>query len=174
MSAPVASTSEVSITFGALLRYHESEVARWRAWFDRQPSAVLDLAFGDAARNMGTVRAMLWHIGIVEWVYARAIGGQPYDDWGKFPRETLDELFAIGRQAQSELRAYLAVATDAEMIEPVSISGEGATITGTRRKFLTHFFVHSLRHWAQLSTVLRQHGYQTDWQHDLVMSDAVE
>lgn len=174
MAAPIASTREAGVTFGTLLRYHESEAARWRAWFDKQPSEVLDLPFGDAARDMGTVRAVLWHIGIVEWVYVQVIGGHPYDDWRKFPRETLAELFAIGEGAQTELRAYLAASTDSEMTEPVSISGQGVTITGTRRKFLTHFFVHSLRHWAQLSTVLRQHGYQTDWQHDLVLSDTME
>ncbi len=174
MSAPITKSSEIGVTFTALLAYHEAEAARWRAWFDTQPSEVLDLPFGDADRGMGTVRAMLWHIGIVEWVYARAIGGQPYDDWGKFGRGTRDELFVIGEQARTELRAYLARATDADMPDPLSISGQGMTITGTRRKFLTHFFVHSLRHWAQLSTVLRQHGYQTDWQHDFVLSDTME
>ncbi len=38
---------------------------------------------------------------------------------------------------------------------------------------LTHAVVHAIRHWAQLATLLRQQGYKTDWQHDVLFSDAI-
>lgn len=170
----IQSASAVGVTFADLLRYQESEAARWRAWLDTQPPAVLDVPFGDAAKRMGSVRDMLWHVFIVEWVYACVLGGEPYEGWDKFKTQTLADLFAIGEEARAQLRAYLDRATEAEMTRTLSISGGGITINGSARKFLTHTFYHSLRHWAQLATVLRQQGYETNWQHDFVLSDAME
>lgn len=164
----------LGISFVDLLRYNAEEAGRWQAWLAEQSPQVLDLPFGDEARRMGCVRDMIWHLFIVEWIYARVIDGRGFDDWGTLRRETLDDLFAIGSEARGLLDAYLARATPAEMDERLEISGEGATIAGTRRKFLTHTFLHSARHWAQISTVLRQHGCPTNWQHDFVLSAAME
>jgi uncharacterized damage-inducible protein DinB len=163
-----------SIAFADLLRYSESETEKWRAWLEKQPSELLDLPFGDAAKRMGNVRDMLWHIFIVEWVYACVINDEPFGSWDQFRRETLADLFGIRTQAHARLSAYLARATEADMTRRLTLSGGGTTIHGSTRKFLTHTFFHSLRHWAQLATVLRQHGYQTDWQHDFVLSDVIE
>jgi uncharacterized damage-inducible protein DinB len=107
-------------------------------------------------------------------VYACVLGGEAYEDWGKFKTDTLAELFAIGDEARAKLGAYLAGATETDMARTLSISGGGMTITGSARKFLTHTFFHSVRHWAQLATVLRQQGYETTWQHDFVLSDVME
>lgn len=174
MTSSTQTPSAVGVSFADLLRYQESEAARWRAWLETQPPAVLDVPFGDAAKRMGSVRDMLWHLFIVEWVYACVLGGQSYDGYDKFGTQTLAELFAISAEARALLGAYLARATEADMTRTFSISGGGITINGSARKFLTHVFFHSLRHWAQLATVLRQQGYQTDWQHDFVLSDVME
>lgn len=167
-------SATLSIGFADLLRHNALEAERWHRWLSAQPAQLLELPFGDETRRMGTVRDMLWHVFIVEWLYARVIDGRPFDDWASLKRETLDDLFSIGAQARDMLGSYCQRATAADMTEMLSLSGEGVTITGTRRKFLTHTFIHSLRHWAQIATVLRQHGHQTDWQHDFVLSDAIE
>jgi uncharacterized damage-inducible protein DinB len=164
----------VSITFADLLRYQESETAKWRAWLEEQPPELLDLPFGDAAKQMGSVRGMLWHIFIVEWVYACVINDEPFGGWSQFQRETLADLFVIRDQAHARLSTYLARATEADMTRRLTLTGDNTTIHGSARKFLAHTFFHSLRHWAQLATVLRQHGHQTDWHHDFVLSDVME
>jgi uncharacterized damage-inducible protein DinB len=174
MASATPLAPEVGISFADLLRYQEIEAARWRAWLEQQPREILDLPFGDAAKRMGNVRDMLWHIVIVEWVYARVINGEPLDGWDRMPSETIEDLFAIRGEAHARLSAYLGRATEADMTRRLTLSGGGATIHGSSRKFLTHTFLHSLRHWAQLATVLRQHGHQTDWHHDFVLSDAIE
>ena len=79
----------------------------------------------------------------------------------------------IGDRARAGLRKYLATANDAEMASSLTLSAAGFTISGSARKFLTHTFVHSLRHWAQLATVLRQYGHETSWPHDFVLSDVI-
>jgi uncharacterized damage-inducible protein DinB len=89
--------------------------------------------------------------------------GEPFDLWDQFQRETLAALFAIRDQAHARLSAYLARATEADMARRLTLTGGDTTIHGSTRKFLAHTFFHSLRHWAQPATVLRQHGHQTDW-----------
>ena len=166
--------SSVGISFADLLRYNESEALKWRAWLESQPPALLDLPFGNPAQRMGNVREMIWHILITEWVYACVLNGEPFEGWDEFQRDSIADLFAIGEEARAGLQKYLAVATEAGMAGPVTLSAQGFAVTGSARKFATHAFVHSLRHWAQLATVLRQHGHETPWPHDFVLSDAID
>lgn len=177
MNAETQTTHEtepaVGISFVDLLRYDESEAMKWRAWLDGQPPELLDTPFGDASRHMGNVREMIWHLFITQWVYACVLNGEPFDGWDQFKRDSIADLFAIGDRARAGLRTYLAKATSAEMGQSLTLSAAGFTVSGSARKFLTHAFIHSLRHWAQLATVLRQHGHETGWPHDFVLSDAI-
>jgi len=68
----------VGISFLDLLRYNESEAKKWRAWLEAQPSELLDIPFGNPAQRMGTVREMIWHTFMTEWVYACVLNGEPY------------------------------------------------------------------------------------------------
>jgi hypothetical protein len=48
-------------------------------------------------------------------------------------------------------------------------------LAGARqRKLIAQAFTHSLRHWAQISTYLRQQELKQQWNHDLLMSKAME
>ncbi len=174
-STGMVSPSVASVAFHDLLQYNTDEAARWGDWLEKQPPEVLDLPFGDAGKRMGTVRDMVMHIFMVEWIYARTLTGQ---EWAQeiyaLKRDTLADLFAIGKDARQMLASYLATATESDLNNRPTISGAGVHISGSARKFLTHTFVHSLRHWAQLATVLRQHGYTTDWPHDFVLSSTME
>ncbi len=163
----------VGISFADLLRYNESEAAKWRAWFESQPLELLDVPFGNAAKRMENVREMIRHIFLTESVYACILNGDSWEGWNQFPHESVDDLFAIGNQSRAGLTRYLAQATDSDMSSVLTLAAGEFTVSGSARKFLTHTFVHSMRHWAQLATVLRQHGHETSWPHDLVLSDAI-
>lgn len=176
MSEPaVGPAAEPSISFDALLRYNEAETARWRDWFRHAPPAVLDIPAGDPAVWMQTLRGLLFHIFIVEWVYGKTLHGESWDAWGSFDRQSLDGLFALAAEAQRLLRDFAASASDEQLARHYSITAaNGQTVGGSGRKFLAHIVLHSTRHWAQVATLLRQAGHKTDWQHDFVMSDAIE
>jgi uncharacterized damage-inducible protein DinB len=47
------------------------------------------------------------------------------------------------------------------------------TQKASARKVILHAMLHGLRHWAQLATIVREHGHATDWFHDILMSDAL-
>ena len=129
---------------------------------------------GPEADAIATVRAMLFHIFIVEWVYAQTLNGESFDAWSSFQQDSLEHIFELSDAAESGLRKFLDTAAPATLDSTATLSGGGMTLTGTRRKFIMHTFLHSARHWAQLAMVLRQHSHKTDWHHDLVLSDAMQ
>jgi uncharacterized damage-inducible protein DinB len=164
------------ITFDALLRYNEQETARWHEWFRKQPDSVLQVPAGDPSKEMGTLRDLLFHILIVEWVYAKVLNGEDWEnEWQKFDRSTLEGIFAVAPEAQPKLRAFAHSATDTRWTKEYKITARsGQTVRGSGRKFLTHIVLHSTRHWAQIAMLLRKEGHATDWQHDFIFSDVID
>jgi uncharacterized damage-inducible protein DinB len=47
-------------------------------------------------------------------------------------------------------------------------------VDASRRKLFAHILLHSTRHWAQLSSLLREAGYKTEWAKDFLFSEAME
>jgi uncharacterized damage-inducible protein DinB len=108
------------VTFAALLRYNQQETARWREWFSKQPEALLQITAGDPSKEMGTVQDLLFHILIVEWVYAKVLSSEPWENkWQKFDRKTLAGIFAVADEAQPKLRAFADSATGRAIGETV-------------------------------------------------------
>ncbi len=165
-------TAPATVALDELLRHNEEETARWRGFFEKNPAA-LDVTWQS---DVADVRQMVRHIFAVELLYAEVIHGTAraqivYDD---FRFATLDELFATHEQARELLRATLASAL--EWHEQLTFGGGERTWSrvGTRRKMFLHAMFHSMRHWAQLATVLRQAGFKQDWQHDFIFSQVME
>lgn len=167
-SAPAA------LTFDELLRHNQEETEHWQAWFAAHPEALdvpLDIA------NMKDVRGMLLHIFVVEVLYSERMSDivrerLSYDD---FPASNSDGLFAYGSTARARFRAMLANTSDAGWNEVLTYGSKavGLSITATRRKMFAHVMLHSLRHWAQLATALRQHSYKQDWMHDFIFTSVM-
>jgi uncharacterized damage-inducible protein DinB len=49
----------------------------------------------------------------------------------------------------------------------------GGEVSASRRKFCLHIFVHAIRHWAHIATILRQNGFPPSWLQDIVFSEAI-
>ena len=170
------SPAPAGVTFDALLRYNGEETARWREWFSKQPETVLQIPAGDPSKEMGTLRDLLFHILIVEWVYAKVLSSEDWEnEWQKFDRTTVAGIFAVAAEALPKLRAFAESANDDQLAQRYKITARsGQTVAGSGRKFLTHIILHSARHWAQVAMLLRKEGYATDWQHDFIFSDVIE
>ena len=156
------------ITFVELLDYTDDETRRWKEFFRKNPAAL------DAATDVGgvkTVRELVTHIFMAELVFAGGVLGEPRPDFEKLPKSTLDEIFAIGEEARTKMRAFLTRADDFQMGEIISFGRAGEV---SKRKMVVQGLTHGMRHWAQLATDLRRAGYQTDWVHDLIMSPAIK
>jgi uncharacterized damage-inducible protein DinB len=149
-----------------LFAWRDIETARWRSFFEANPQA-LDFPAGDG--TMDTVRGVVRHIFAVELRYGQRLTGQPVTDWPDFRQHTLADLFAIGVEARRMADEYMATADEESLAGTMTFATLTAgTITATRRKILVNVVTHGVRHWAQVTTFVRQGGVRASWPHDLL------
>ena len=158
------------IQFSELLDYTAEETGRWKAWFANHPTA-LDLPMDIA--GAGTVGKLLLHIFFVELHFSHAVLALPAADLQALPAASVSELFRISEEAAGKFRSFLASAKSEDWMATVDL-GPRLSFKPTKRKLVAQALTHSLRHWAQLSTFLRQQGLKQDWSHDFLLSKAME
>jgi uncharacterized damage-inducible protein DinB len=161
-----------AITLEELLADNEAATEKWKVWFAANPAA-LDVPC--SIYNSGTVRGLLKHIFAVELRHSQRLNGGEVTAYDAIPVGSLDELMAIHAQAIQNLRKFLSTASDSALLEVIPLQTVSAgTLRASRRKLFAHILLHSMRHWAQLSSLLREAGYKTDWAKDFLFSEALE
>jgi uncharacterized damage-inducible protein DinB len=168
MSATLA-----QISFEELLVANQGQTRKWREWFDHQPASVLELPLSIAlAKN---VREFLLHIFAVELRYAERLKGMPITAYESLPTATIADLFSIGDKAAGMYREYFAQMTDKDLATVIEFPTRTAgVIRASKRKIVVHALLHSVRHWAQLATALREAGHPTNWGKDFLYSEIME
>lgn len=162
-----------ALTCDELLRHNEIESANWRDFFDNYPET---LGLPAEFANMHEVRGVLLHIFAVELIYAERIAGvtRPRLDYADFPSANLDELFSNHDKAMEHLRGFLALGAQADWDTVINFETKtSGTLRGSKRKCFVHLFLHSVRHWAQLATFLRESGFKQEWGHDFIFSNVI-
>lgn len=163
--------STQGISLQELLADNEASTNKWQAWFAPNQAA-LDVPC--SVYNSETVRGLLKHTFAVELRHSQRLLGEEVTAYDAISASSLDDLFAIHTQAVQNLRKVLSQADDAGFAEVIALQTVSAgTIHASRRKLFAHILLHSIRHWAQLSTLLRENGFKTDWPKDLLFSEAV-
>ena len=166
------SASKAELSFAEMLEANQRETERWHNWFRKQSANLLDVPLNIAqAKN---VREFLLHIFAVELRYAERLLDQEVTPYEAHSTGTVDDLFAIGKNARQLYTKYLERATDEDLAVvlefPTRISG---VLRSSKRKMFAHAMLHGVRHWAQMATALREAGHATDWPHDLIFSDVI-
>ena len=172
MGADEGAATLTGVALDEFLRHNQEETERWRQFFAATPAALdapMDMA------DMKTVRGAVLHIFVVELLYGERLSGTTrerlsYDD---FPADSLDQLFAYHANALARLRKLHDGYTEAQWNEAVEFTARERSITASRRKMFAHVLLHSMRHWAQVAMVLRQAGFQQDWQHDFIFTQVM-
>jgi len=150
-----------------MLQYAELETGRWKQFFASNPE-LLDLPTDVA--GAGTVRALLIHIFSAELYFGNAVQGVQQPDFDALDDKSVDEIFALGEEARGKFRGFLAGASDQDLDTKVS----AGPYRPSKRKMIIHAIIHGVRHWAQLATSLRAQGHKQTWQHDFLLSSAME
>lgn len=160
-----------AITLEELLADNEASTRKWHTWFAANEDA-LDVPC--EVYNSVTVRGLLKHIFAVELRHSQRLRGEEVTAYDAISAGSLDDLFRIHSRAFENLRKVLATTDEAALNEIISLQTVSAgTLQASRRKLFAHVLLHSIRHWAQLSTLLREHGFKTDWPKDLLFSEAM-
>jgi len=159
--------TQPALTATELLQWNDLTAQHWKALLAANPAA---LEFPCDVYGVGTVCGLLRHIVAVELRYAERLSGEPVTPYEKVPDGSAEELFALHDQTVSRYRKLLADDSIdwGEKLEFTTISA--GTRTATRKRILFHAFLHGIRHYAQLATLVRQHGIKPDWPMDFLFS----
>lgn len=162
--------SELALTGEELLAWNDLTARRWRDFVTANP-AVLEVPCD--IRDALTAGQLLQHIVAVELRYAERLAGLAETDYAAVNSRTADEILETHDEAVTLLRGLMA---DSGFDWTHEI--EFQTITAGRMKaprkvVFVHAMMHGIRHYAQLATLVRQHGFKPDWPMDYLFMGIV-
>ena len=158
-----------ALRYDTLLELTSTEHHRWHDWFIEHPTAWdVPLASG----RMATIGGLALHIFVVELRYAQRLLDQDVTGWEEFRQTSIEEVFALGDHARSQLVHFLTTAPEKELDRALTFQTLTAgTVSASKHKIASNVFLHDIRHWGQIATVLRQNGFTDQWPHDMLLSD---
>jgi len=111
------------------------------------------------------------HIFGVELRYTQRLLDQEAIRWEDLAQTSIEDVFELGDNARAQLVQFLTTAPESELDSVLTFETLTAgTITASKHKIASNVFLHDIRHWGQIATVLRQHGYTDQWPHDMLLS----
>jgi uncharacterized damage-inducible protein DinB len=157
--------SELSLTGQDMLAWNESTSDGWRQLISENPE-VLEISCD--VMNVKTVGELLQHIVAVELRYAERLVGLPATDYATIPFDSVGAIYATHDRAIALLGQQLVADPDwDEQIEFMTRTWGPAR--ASRKTIFFHALLHSARHYAQLATLVRQHGIRPGWAMDYLM-----
>jgi uncharacterized damage-inducible protein DinB len=155
MSEPILSASE-------LIAWLEKTSTNWRTLIIDHPEL---LAMSCDIMGVQSVAQLLQHIVAVELRYAERLADLPVSDYANVPFDSAGSIYATHDRASAIFQQLLASNIDWDAsIEFVTRAMGPAR--STRKTVLFHALLHSIRHYAQLATLARQHGIKPHWAMD--------
>jgi len=160
MTVPNLSAEEV-------LAWLEKTSAGWRDLIDHNPQ-LLQMPCDIAGTQ--TVGGLLQHVVAVELRYAERLAGLPATDYANIAFDSGASIYATHDRAVQLFRQELSRSSEwNERIDFVTRSMGPAR--ASRKAVLFHAMLHSIRHYAQLATLVRREGIKPGWAMDYLMMD---
>jgi uncharacterized damage-inducible protein DinB len=120
---------------------------------------------------MATVGGVVAHIFAVELRNAQRLRDQEVTPWEGFRQTSIEDVFELGDNARAQLVDFLTSAPESELDRELTFQTLTAgTVTASKHKIASNIFLHGIRHWGQVATVLRQQGFSEQWSHDLLLT----
>jgi uncharacterized damage-inducible protein DinB len=154
------------VTGKELMAWVERTALGWQELIGAHPEA---LSFPCDIRETTSVAELLQHIVAVELRYAERLSGLAETPYEEIAFGSTEAIYTTHEKAM-ELVTQLDDREHAYWEEWVEFATRrGGSIRTTRRTVLVHLLMHSIRHYAQLATLLRQHGIAPNWQMDYLV-----
>jgi uncharacterized damage-inducible protein DinB len=164
----VTAIDRCALGYGTLLELTSTEHHRWRDWFAEHPAA---WAVPFATGRMATIGGVVLHIFGVELRYTQRLLDQEATSWEEIRQTSIEEVFELGDDARGQLVHFLTTAPEKELDRVLTFQTLTAgTVSASKHKIASNIFLHDIRHWGQIATVLRQNGFTDQWPHDLLLS----
>ncbi len=152
-----------------LIAWNDVSAQHWHRFATAHPD-LLDLPCD--IPESGTAAHLLQHVVAVELRYAQRLASQPETEYSDIPCGTADELFATHDHALALIRPMLADPAFDWNQELAFTTISRGRLRASRHVILVHTLMHSIRHYAQLATLARQHGLRPDWPMDFLFLSA--
>ena len=165
----MSAVDRCALRYETLLELTSTEQHRWRDWFVERPKA---WAVPFATGRMATIGGVVTHIFAVELRYAQRLLDREVTPWEDFRQTSIDDVFELGDNARGLVVQFLTSAPDSELDRVITFQTLTAgTVTASKHKIASNIFLHGIRHWGQIATVLRQKGFADQWPHDMLLSN---
>jgi uncharacterized damage-inducible protein DinB len=158
MSEPVLTAHEV-------LKWNESTSNYWRKFVADNP-AILAIPCDIASTK--TVAELLQHIVAVELRFAQRIARLPETAYEQIANDSVETLYVTHDKAIALFKKTLAADINWDETIDFTTRSYGSMRASLKTMFF-HATLHGLRHYAQLSTLVRQQGYKPAWLGDYLM-----
>jgi uncharacterized damage-inducible protein DinB len=159
--------SQPVLTAQDLIAWLEKTSTGWRQLLIKHPEL-----FTLPCDIMGvkTVAELLQHIVAVELRYAQRLADLPASDYANIPFNSVESIYATHDHAITIFQQLLASDIDWNASIEFATRSMGQA-RSARKTILFHALLHSIRHYAQLATLARQHGVKPDWPMDYIFMD---
>jgi len=156
---------EPVLSANALLEWSDVTAQRWRAHVQDNP-AILSIPCD--VRGSSTTADLLLHIAAAELRYAEQLFGRSPTDYKDLSSASADAIFGTHDRAIALYRSLLAQSSYPWTELFTVVTRSAGELTATRRDVFLHGLLHGIRHYAQLATLARHHGYPPQWQMDFL------
>jgi len=159
--------TQPALTAHDLIAWLEKTTTEWRNLLTHNPEL---FTLPCDITGVQTVAQLLQHIVAVELRYAERLADQATTDYANIPYDSVEAIYATHDRALALLHKLL----DSEMDWDETIEFSTRTMgsgRSTRKTILFHLLLHGIRHYAQLSTLVRQHGVKLGWPMDYLFMD---
>ena len=158
----------LTIEFPQLLAYSDYERQKWRDWIAADPTR-LSIVLQPGGR-FPTAAELLDHIFLVERRHlCRLQGSTPPEETG-VPLGDWPRLFEYADLVRADFRRYVSDLTNIVADGTLTWNAIGiGPVTLSRRRLVTHVFLHEVRHLAQLAGAARAAGVAPPGNHDLFL-----
>ena len=158
----------VTIEFAQLLAYSDYERQKWRDCIAADPTR-LSIVLQPGGR-FPTAAELLDHIFLVERRHlCRLQGSTPPEETGVPPGDWR-RLFEYADLVRADFRRYVSDLTNIVADGTLTWNAIGiGPVTLSRRRLVTHVFLHEVRHLAQLAGAARAAGIAPPGNHDLFL-----
>jgi hypothetical protein len=154
-----------------LLYYTGEERQTWETWFRLNGEDLLKMPI--AGGNEKTVGALILSIFGPEMRYAQLLRGEVLVEYRARPCEHVAELFGFGLETRKLMRAVIRSAAPEDWTRVYEFSTGGESYSVSMRKIVFHALVREIRNWAQVSRIMRDHGFEPPANRDLLSSSAL-
>ena len=121
---------------------------------------------------VGTVARLLQHIVAVELRYVQRLAEVEQSSYDEVGYGSAEEIYATHARAMGMWRELMS-RKGFDWEERIRFMTRSAgEMESPRRTVLVHALMHSIRHYAQLATLVRQHGIQPGWAMDYLFMGA--